>query len=121
LKKKVLIVDESELARDIVTTILDACGYDVASAPPGRALKESLEREAPDIVLFDEVAPARGAQLVELAGRVLPKACALVLFADRPDAELAQLASMTRATYFIRKVGDPGVLARHVERLLEKA
>jgi len=52
-KKKILIVDDTELIVRIITDILVPAGYDVISANTGEEGIEMVRREKPDLVLLD--------------------------------------------------------------------
>jgi diguanylate cyclase (GGDEF)-like protein len=52
-KKKILIVDDTELIVRIITDILVPAGYDVISANSGEEGIEMVRREKPDLVLLD--------------------------------------------------------------------
>ncbi|HEY9061855.1 MAG TPA: response regulator [Pseudobacteroides sp.] len=52
-KKKILIVDDTELIVRIITDILVPAGYDVISANNGEEGIEMVRREKPDLVLLD--------------------------------------------------------------------
>ncbi|KNY27337.1 response regulator [Pseudobacteroides cellulosolvens] len=52
-KKKILIVDDTELIVRIITDILVPAGYDVISAYSGEEGIEMVRREKPDLVLLD--------------------------------------------------------------------
>lgn len=52
-KKKILIVDDTELIVRIITDILVPAGYDVISANSGEEGIEMVRKEKPDLVLLD--------------------------------------------------------------------
>lgn len=52
-KKKILIVDDTELIVRIITDILVPAGYDVISANSGEECLEMVRKEKPDLVLLD--------------------------------------------------------------------
>ncbi len=52
-KKKILIVDDTELIVRIITDILVPAGYDVISANSGEECLEMVGKEKPDLVLLD--------------------------------------------------------------------
>ena len=49
-KTKILIVDDEEAIREVVSTLLEALGYDCASVSNGRRLKEFLCKHPVDMV-----------------------------------------------------------------------
>jgi CheY-like chemotaxis protein len=51
--KRVLVVDDEEMIRRIVSTILEAEGYRVAAAEEGATALRMIEADRPDLVLLD--------------------------------------------------------------------
>ncbi|MEM9696488.1 MAG: response regulator, partial [Myxococcota bacterium] len=50
---RVMVVDDSELTRDMLVTLISDAGYEVVEAVEGRDALEKMKRAAPDIVLTD--------------------------------------------------------------------
>jgi DNA-binding NtrC family response regulator len=116
---KVLIVDDSDLTRDVVCAILDEHGYEAVALESPLGVTRVLAEIKPDMVLMDVNMPAlRGDKLVEIVNRHGVLHCPLVLFSDRPAEELARLVAQCGASGYIQKTGDAGALVRDVERML---
>ena len=65
-KSKLLIVDDEEAIREVVSTLLESSGYDCASVSNGRLAKEHLLQHRVDLVLSDMMMPEMdGLSLVE--------------------------------------------------------
>lgn len=63
---KILLADDSKLARIQTTTILKKAGYDVIEAQNGREAVELCEKENPDFLLLDLLMPEmEGGAVVE--------------------------------------------------------
>lgn len=56
-KKKILIVDDTELMVKLTTDILEAADYEVVSATNGAECLQKVKEEKPDLVLLDVVMP----------------------------------------------------------------
>jgi two-component system, chemotaxis family, sensor kinase CheA len=56
-RRRVLVVDDSPVVRDLVTEILLGQGFDVIAAPDGMEALALLERAAPDLVVTDVEMP----------------------------------------------------------------
>jgi two-component system, cell cycle response regulator DivK len=54
---RILIVEDNEMNRDMLTRRLQRKGYDVVSATDGQAGLDSARRKAPDLVLMDMSLP----------------------------------------------------------------
>lgn len=66
IKAKILIVDDEEAIREVVSTLLEARGYECASVSNGLLAQEYLGKHGVDLVLSDMVMPEMdGMRLVE--------------------------------------------------------
>jgi DNA-binding response OmpR family regulator len=109
---KILVVDDSDLCRDLTRMMLEDYGYTVVTL-------ESLGREKPDLVLLDVSMPAlSGNQIVEVTRQHKLHRCPIVLFSDRPTGELSALARDCGAAGFIAKTSNAHLLAESVGRFL---
>jgi putative nucleotidyltransferase with HDIG domain len=57
IKAKILIVDDEEAIREVVSTLLEAQGYDCSTVSNGLLAREYLEKNSADLVLSDMVMP----------------------------------------------------------------
>ena len=55
--EKILIVDDEEAIREVVTTMLDAQGFQCVAVSNGRAAQEQFRKLAPDLILSDMIMP----------------------------------------------------------------
>ena len=119
-KGKILVVDDSEIVRELVRETFEGVGYEVVTVDNPLGFSNLLRREQPLIALVDVTMPALvGNKLVEIAMRHRVHDCPIVLFSDRPEKELQQLARSSGASGYIRKGGDMGALVRSVESFLK--
>jgi DNA-binding response OmpR family regulator len=118
-KKKIVLLDDSDLIRDLVRETLEQHGYEVVDTATPFGFSNLLRREKPDLALLDVTMPTlRGDKLVQIAiqhGVV----CPIVLFSDRPAAELDAMAKAVKAAGYIRKTGDMDEVVRSVARFLK--
>jgi putative nucleotidyltransferase with HDIG domain len=56
-KAKILVVDDEEAIREVVSTLLEAQGYDCATVGNGLLAQEYLEKNSADLILSDMVMP----------------------------------------------------------------
>jgi CheY-like chemotaxis protein len=56
---KILIVDDEEIVRDLLRTVLERDGHTIAEAHDGLEALEALEAEAHDLVLVDLIMPKK--------------------------------------------------------------
>jgi DNA-binding NtrC family response regulator len=119
MRQKILIVDDSDLCRDLTRAMLEQYGYEVVTLDSGLGLSRALSKERPHLVLVDVSMPAlSGHQLIEVARQNKLHRCPMVLFSDRPALELSALANKCGAAGFIPKTGNALALAQSVGRFL---
>ena len=120
--RKILIVDDSEICREIVRFVLEARGHRVIALESPFGLSARLNQERPDLVLVDVSMPAlEGPKLVEIALSHDLYRCPIVLYSDRSTDELRELVRTSGAVGFIQKTADAEHLAREVESFLSAA
>ena len=56
----ILVVDDEEIMREVITTLLEEEGYRVTSSATGEEGIEKVKEEAPDLVLLDLMLPSMG-------------------------------------------------------------
>ncbi len=57
MSEKILVVDDEEAIREVVTTMLETQGYDCVGVGNGRMAQEHLQKNSLDLVLSDMVMP----------------------------------------------------------------
>lgn len=57
MKKKILVVEDEEVLRDLETIVLKLRGYDVIAVSNGQAALDALTEQKPDLVLLDVMLP----------------------------------------------------------------
>jgi two-component system, chemotaxis family, chemotaxis protein CheY len=117
---KVLLVDDSGLARRSTRRILEGAGYDVVEAEDGMAAIERYFVEQPDVVLLDLV--MRGMYGLEVLNKLRemdPDARVVVLSADiqTSSRDMVQAAG---ASGFLSKPADPEQMLEMVARAAQR-
>ena len=120
MSQKVLLVDDSSLARRSTRRILEQAGYDVVEAEDGLSALERFAVDKPDVVLLDLVMKGMyGLEVLSKLREMDPDARVVVLSADiqTSSREMVQAAG---AAGFLNKPADAqqmlDVVARAVER-----
>ncbi len=94
-KQKILVVDDEEYIRDLVSTALSFSGFDVALASDGVTALNKINKYRPDLVLLDVTMPAMdGFEVVRklrLHGDQTP-----VIFLTARDAEEDRISGFTQ-------------------------
>jgi CheY-like chemotaxis protein len=118
-KRRILVVDDSEICRELVKLLLQSRGYDVITLDSPFGFGAAVAREQPDLVLVDVNMPALpGGKLVEVALQKGILSCPIVFHSDRPARELQSLVLSTGASGFISKTNDADELVSRVEEYL---
>jgi len=118
-QEKILVVDDEEAIREVVTTLLEAQGYRCAMVGNGRLAQEQLLRDSPDLVLSDMVMPEMdGMRLLEWLRGHEPDVPVIMVTAMH-DLSTA-LEAMRRGAYdYILKPFEKDQLFLCVRRALE--
>ena len=118
-KGKIVVVDDSELCRDLVRHALESQGYQVTCLDSPFGLSRTVNRERPDLVLIDVSMPGlQGDKLVQVMLSHRLHRCPLVLHSDKPEDELKELVRSSGASGFIQKKTDGAALAQAVAAFL---
>lgn len=117
--KRVLVVDDDPVARQVVSTILSTQGYEVMVRAEALGTVAVVARERPDIVVLDVNMPGiHGDALARLVSSKSGHAPRIILHSSQPQHELARLAQEAGALGSIEK-GDPRDFLEAFEALLE--
>jgi signal transduction histidine kinase len=106
----VLVLDDREADRSLLTTVLGYAGFQVREASEGaKALELALE-EPPDLIISDILMPGmNGYEFVRRLREEPPIADTLVIFAtaNYVEGEVKTLADACGVTHFLEKPCDP--------------
>jgi two-component system OmpR family response regulator len=120
-RKKLLVVDDMETARQWTKLILEAEGFEVIAIENPILVTTTVFRERPDLVLLDVSMPLmRGDSLVKIM-KGAPHSPIWVLYSSAPEEELAALARASGADGFLKKTSDPQELVRQVKAFFKGA
>ena len=82
----ILVVDDEEAIREVVSTMLESRGYHCTTLSNGRAAQEFVRKQTPDLVLSDMIMPEMdGIQTTREIKRISPRSQVVVL--GHPEAE----------------------------------
>jgi two-component system chemotaxis response regulator CheY len=120
MSPKVLLVDDSGLARRSTRRILEGAGYQVVEAEDGMAAIEQYFVEKPDVVMLDLVMKGMyGLEVLSKLREMDPDARVVVLSADvqTSSRDMVQAAG---ASGFLSKPADPGQMLDMVARAAQR-
>ena len=115
---RILIVDDEEMIRVLLTEVLSQEGYDVVTAKDGQEALSILERGGIDLVLTDMVMPrGSGLEVLEAARRYDPSVPVIVMTGYPSIDDAADLVRMGVSDY-ISKPFDLEVIRELVRKHL---
>jgi two-component system chemotaxis response regulator CheY len=118
MSAKVLLVDDSALARRSARRALEAAGYDVVEAEDGLSALERYALERPDVVLLDLVMKGMyGLEVLEKLLVIDPDARVVVLSADVQSSS-QELVREAGGIAFLNKPAQPQEIVRTVSDAL---
>lgn len=118
-KAKILIVDDSSLARRTVRTMLEEMGHTVEEASDGAQALERFYLSAPDIVVLDMVMHGMyGLEVLAKMREMKPDARVIVATADIQDSTQQQ-ARAAGAMGFVNKPLNRQTFGDAVSKVLE--
>jgi two-component system chemotaxis response regulator CheY len=119
IPKKILLVDDSGMARRGARQILESAGYTVAEAEDGLVALERYFLEKPDLVLLDLVMKGmNGLDVLKKLTEMDAHARVIVVSADVQDSSRV-LVEAGGAAGFLNKPVDRAALLSAVARTLE--
>src|SRR6202047_2395744 len=117
--ENILVVDDEEAIREVVSTMLESKGYHCTAVSNGRAAQDQVKRTTPDLVLSDMVMPEMdGIRLLEWERKYDPEVPVIMVTAMH-DISTA-LEAIRRGAYdYILKPFEKDQLYLSVRRALE--
>ena len=114
----VLIVDDDQSIRELISMTLEDEGYTVVTAPEGKSALEKVAEQSPDVILLDTRMPVMDGWEFARQFRELPasKASLIMLTAvDDPDNAASELG----ADAYLAKPFDLNDLSEIVARFMQ--
>ncbi len=120
-KRRILIIDDSEITLQMEKAVLEARGYDVRATSTLMEFERVLAEFRPDLILTDIHMPeATGADICRtLKNEYKTQDIPIVLFSSLDDAELGTLAEQVGADGFLSKAHGLDALGEKVDELVE--
>jgi two-component system cell cycle sensor histidine kinase/response regulator CckA len=118
----VVVVDDEEMVRGVITRLLESAGYTVLAADNGEdALAAMQEHHEPvDLVISDiEMPQMDGLELVAFLRAAYPNLPALLVSGQSPQFLIDNRHRIDAETHFLAKPFTPATLLGRVKKLLE--
>ena len=112
MSARILVVDDSGLARRRARSVLEEAGYTVTEAEDGMAAIESYFVTRPDVVLLDLVMKGMyGLDVLTKLRQMDPEARVIVISADIQTSSHEMVAAAGAAGFLIKPLGSDELLA----------
>jgi DNA-binding NtrC family response regulator len=119
MSAKVLVVDDEQEIRLLISAFLTKAGHAVSEAASGAELRAAFDEDTPDVVLLDLKLPdAEGLDLIQPLKRNWPTTEVIVL-TGHASIDAAVSATKLGAYDFQKKPFDPKAVLLAVERAIE--
>ncbi len=112
-----LVVDDNDMIRRLLRTVLETDKIEVVEAPDGDAALAALQGLQPTVIVLDVMMP--GLDGVEVCRRIDHRTTKVVMLTARDDPDLQEDATEAGADAFLTKPFSSVELLDLVERLLE--
>jgi len=121
MKARILIVDDSSLARRRARTILEGAGFEVSEADDGISALERYFVTKPDLVLLDLVMKGMyGLDVITKLREMDPQARIIVVSADVQTSSHEMVAEAGAAAFMVKPF-DPDEMVATINSTLSEA
>jgi CheY-like chemotaxis protein len=119
-RRKILIIDDSEITLAMEKSVLEARGYEVMAAATLQEFEKMLKAFRPHLILTDIHMPeAKGTDICRtLKNEYGTQDIPIVLFSSLNDDELEKLAEQVGADGFLSKANGLEALGEKVDELV---
>jgi CheY-like chemotaxis protein len=120
-KRKILLIDDSEITLAMEKAVLEARGYEVVATSTLVEFERTLQTWKPHLILTDIHMPeATGADICRtLKNEYKTQDIPIVLFSSLPDAELSKLAEQVGADGYLSKANGLEAMGEKVDELVQ--
>jgi CheY-like chemotaxis protein len=120
-KRKILLIDDSEITLAMEKSVLEARGYEVRATSTLVEFEKTLQSWKPHLILTDIHMPeATGADICRtLKNEYGTQDIPIVLFSSLPDEELSRLAEQVGADGFLSKANGLEAMGEKIDELVE--
>ena len=121
MKKRILVVDDSEIVLEMARDALEEGGFEVVTALNAReADKHIFCSDKPDVIILDVMLPVLDGdkKAKQLKDNELTRGIPVLLLSSKPEDELSRLVQESGADGFIRKPFAHGQLVEKIEKTL---
>lgn len=120
-KRRILLIDDSEITLALEKSVLESRGYDVRATSTLMEFEKTLQAWKPHLILTDIHMPeATGADICRtLKNEYGTQDIPIVLFSSLPDDELSRLAEQVGADGYLSKANGLDAMGEKIDELVE--
>jgi len=120
-KRKILLIDDSEITLALEKSVLEARGYEVRATSTLMEFEKTLQAWKPHLILTDIHMPeATGADICRtLKNEYGTQDIPIVLFSSLTDDELSRLAEQVGADGYLSKANGLDAMGEKIDELVE--
>ena len=119
-KKKILIVDDDQFMRELLTVKLEENGYEVSSVSEGLLALQTIRDHKPDLVLLDILLPGLSGleTLNVLRAEELGQHLPIILISNLNEPELIRVAERLGADDYLVKPFTAELLIEKIKEII---
>lgn len=122
-KKKILVVEDDSVLRDVLIAKLNKTGYIVSGAEDGEVAMDAMRKDKPDLILLDILMPKKdGMQVMEEMNKdeTLKGIPIIVVSNSGQPVEVERARSLGARDFLIKAVFEPNEVLEKVDLILGK-
>ena len=122
-KKKILVVEDDSVLRDVLIAKLSKMGYIVSGAEDGEVAMDAMRKDKPDLILLDILMPKKdGMQVMEEINKDenLKGIPIIVVSNSGQPVEVERARSLGARDFLIKAVFEPNEVLEKVDAILGK-
>jgi DNA-binding response OmpR family regulator len=120
MKKHILIVDDEEDIRSLLSEFLAGSGFTVSAVPSLAAALESIRRQAPSLIISDlQLEDADGLEMIAKLRAAQPDAPVILLTGVLFGPKTVSDVLLSKVTCYLPKTCSLSIILENVRRLTE--
>jgi len=119
--KKILVVEDDAVLRDVLMEKLKVAGYNVIGAEDGEIAIVKIKEETPDMVLLDILMPKKdGMEVLEDMNKdsEMKKIPVIIISTSGQPVEVERAKSLGARDFLVKAIFDPSEVLSKVEKIL---
>ncbi|WP_147802650.1 response regulator transcription factor [Alkalicoccus halolimnae] len=117
--KRVLVADDEDILRMLITDTLEDAGYALEEAEDGEQTFQLLQKKTYDLVILDYMMPGKtGLEVLQSLPEDVKKTTIFIMLTAKAQESDKKTALQAGAAYFVAKPFSPGELERLVGEVI---